>query len=230
LEGTFVKSVILAVSLATVAAPAMAAPAALAPQAAPAKTPVDPARLALAKVTVDSIWPIGTYERLMKDMMSNMQDSIMGRMLDSTAAELGIETESDDGKTLRQKISEKDPHFEERMRITNQVMGDEMIRLFGKMEPKLREGLANAYARRFTVAELAEINRFFASPAGASYARQSMELMTDKELMAEMMSAGPEFMKEMPAIIEKLKKATAHLPEPPKAEEEAEEEGANPVA
>ena len=225
------KSVILAVALATVAAPAMAAPpAAPAPPTAPVKTPIDPARLALAKVTVDAIWPMGTYERLMNDMMANMQDSIMGRMLDSTASDLGIETENDDGKTLRQRIAEKDPHFEERMRITNQVMGDEMIRVFGKMEPKLREGLANAYARRFTVAELTEINRFFSSPAGASYARQSMELMTDKELMAEMMSAGPEFMKEMPAIIEKLKKATAHLPEPPKAEEEAEEEGAKPVA
>jgi hypothetical protein len=215
------------------AAPAMAESPAM-PALAATKQALDPQRLALAKVTVNSIWPLGTYQRMMKDMMTNMQDGIMDRILDSTAADLGIESEEDDSKTLRDKIVEKDPNFEERMRITNQVMSDEMIQVFTKMEPKLREGLANAYARRFTVTELTEINRFFGSPAGSSYARQSMELFTDKEFVAEMMAAGPAMVKEMPTIIEKLKKATAHLPPPPGSEneeaDEVEEEGAAPVA
>lgn len=226
------KSICLAVALAATDPGAAAPPAPVADAAA--KPAIDPERLALAKVTVDSIWPIGTYQRLMKDMMGTMQDSMIGRFLDATASELGIEVEDDDGKTLRQKIAEKDPHFEERMRITNQVMTTEMLGIFTTMEPKLRVALANTYARRFTVAELTEINRFFASPAGASYARQSMELMTDKDFINEMMSVTPELMKQMPAMAEKLKKATAHLPPPPKdkADEsnEAEEEDANPVS
>ena len=98
------------------------------------------------------------------------------------------------------------------------------------------EGMSRAYARRFTVIELTEINRFFASPVGASFARQSFELTTDPELMSEMMSFMPELMKDMPAIAEKLKKATAHLPPPPKESkddegaEDAEVEGTEPVA
>ena len=82
-----------------------------------------------------------------------------------------------------------------------------------------REGMARAYARRFSLAELQDINRFFGSASGASFARQSFELMTDPELVKAMTAFMPEMMKEMPAIAEKLKAATAHLPPPPKDEE-----------
>lgn len=219
----------LSLALGAMAMPAAAAPTTLGTPAAVTKAAIDPERLALASKAVESIWPIGTAERMMKGMMDNMQNSVLAGMLDSTAADLGIEVENDDGRTLREKIAEKDPHFEERFRITNEVMGQEMMRVFAQMEPAMRTGLANAYARRFTVVELTEINRFFASPAGASYARQSMELITDKEFTEEMMAAGPQMMKQMPAIIEKLKKATAHLPLPVK-DDEAEEETEKPSA
>lgn len=219
----------LSLALGAMAMPAAAAPTTPETPAAATKATIDPERLALASKAVESIWPIGTAERMMRGMMDNMQQSVLGGMLDSTAADLGIEVENDDGRTLREKIAEKDPHFEERFRITNEVMGQEMMRIFAQMEPAMRTGLANAYARRFTVVELTEINRFFASPAGASYARQSMELITDKEFTEEMMAAGPQMMKQMPAIIEKLKKATAHLPLPVK-DDEAEEETEKPSA
>lgn len=226
------KSIFFALALAA-AGPAMAAPPV--PAAPPTKPAVDPQRLALAKQAVAAIMPPGTMQRIMKDSMSNMEEMMLKSMFDMRGADLGVTGDGKD-KTLREAMAEKDPHFEERMRITNRVMTEEMGAIFSKMEPRMAEGMARSYARRFSLAELTEINRFFASAAGASFARQSFELMTDPEMMTEMMAFMPEMMKEMPAIGEKLKKATVHLPPPPKdedegeEEEEAGEEGAKPIA
>jgi len=217
------KSACFALALAIAGTPALAAPPA-APAVAITKPAIDPARLALARQAVESIIPPGTMQRVMKDSMATMEEAMIGGMFDMKGSDIGATGEGKD-KTLRETMAEKDPHFEERMRITNRVMSEEMGVIFGKMEPRMKEGMAKAYARRFTLTELTEINRFFASPAGGSFARQSFELMTDPELMTEMMAFMPEMMKDMPAIAEKVKKATAHLPPPPKDEdEEAEDE------
>lgn len=197
---------------------------AAAPPAPPAavQSAVDPVRLALAKTAVAAILPQGIMQKIMKDSMAATQNAMIGGMFDMKAADLGATGEGKD-KTLREAMAEKDPHFEERLRITNQVMGEEMGAIMIQMEPAMREGMARAYARRFSVAELTEINRFFASPAGATFARQSFELMTDPELMKAMTSYMPDMMKQMPAMMEKVKKATAHLPPPPKDEKGEEE-------
>jgi len=227
------KSICFALALAA-AAPAIAAQPA--PTALAAKPAIDPERLALAKQAVAAIMPPGTMQRVMKDSMGNMEEMMLGGMFDMKGTDLGVTGEGKH-KTMREAMAEKDPHFEERLRITNRVMAEEMGAIFTRMEPRIAEGMARAYARRFTVAELTEINRFFASPAGASFARQSFELSTDPELTSAMIGFMPEMMKEMPAMGEKLKKATAHLPPPPKDEKdaesedaEAEDEAAEPVA
>jgi hypothetical protein len=214
------KSICLALALAT-SAPALAqTPATTSTAAKPA---LDPERLALAKQAVEAMIPPGTMQRMMKDSMGGMEQAMMGSMFDMKASDMGA-TGKDKDKTLRQTMAEKDPHFEERMRITNRVMAEQMGGIFAKMEPRLKDAMTRAYARRFTLAELTEINRFFASPAGASFARQSFEMSTDPEMTAEMMAFMPEMMKDMPAIMEKMKKATAHLPPPPKDEDKDDED------
>ena len=232
------KSVLLAIALLSSTAVSAAPPWAGAEQAAPAKAPIEAERLALARKAVAAIIPPGTMQKIMKSSMGNTEEMMMKGMFDMKGADLGVTGEGKE-KTLREVMAEKDPHFEERMKITNRVMAEEMGGIFNRLEPRVAEGMARAYARRFTISELNEINHFFQSPAGANFARSSFELMTDPEMMAEMMSFMPEMMKEMPAIGEKVKKATAHLPPPPKEEkpdeeeedaEESEEEGAAPVA
>jgi hypothetical protein len=220
------KSICIALALAT-AAPTLAQTPAAAPTAA--KPALDPERLALAGKAVEAMIPPGTMQRMMKHSMGGMENALMGGMLDMKASDVCAEKcdPKDKGKTLRQAMAEKDPHFEERMRITNRVMADEMGAIFTRMEPRLKSAMTRAYARRFTVAELTEINLFFASPAGASFARQSFEMSTDPEMTAEMMAFMPEMMKDMPAIAEKLKKATSHLPEPPKDKDDADEDREN---
>jgi hypothetical protein len=194
---------------------------------------VDPARLTLARKTVEYVWPLGTYQRMMSASVDQMMDSMMSGMFDMKLGDMvpaGQEMTEEDKKiaetTMREAILKKDPHFEERMRITNKVMMGEMGAVLGKMEPAIREGLAKAYAKKFDAGQLADLNGFFQTPTGRVYAAESLLLFTDPEMMTAMTGSMPEIMKSMPAIMEKVKKATAHLPEPPKSgeEEDADED------
>lgn len=196
---------------------------------------IDSARLALARRTAATMLPEGSFERMMDGSMNQMADMVMGQMFESRMADFmpegsqpdrEIEREVGD-KTMRQVLSEADPHFEERMRITNRVMFQEMKPVMGRIEPDMREGLARTYARKFTSAQLQEINRFLDTQTGGVFAAETMMAWVDPEIVSTMGKFTPELIREMPAIMEKVKAATAHLPPPPAppktAETEAEE-------
>lgn len=189
-----------------------------APQAVPA---ADPARLAAAKDVVGRLLPVGIYKRLLGTTMNSMMDSMMGSMGKLPTRDIvrmtGISEE--DAKslgegTMGEVMEIYDPHWQERMRGTMHAMTDAMSDLMVSMEPKVREALTRAYAREFTLAELQEMARFFATPAGTRYASKSMELFMDPEMMKTMTEAMPEIMKQMPAIIAKATNATKDLPKP----------------
>jgi hypothetical protein len=219
------KKIILAALLIS-ATPGLAQPAQTKAPPAAAQS-IDPARLTLARQTVEYVWPLGTYQRMMSASVDQMMDSMMNGMFDMKLGDMvpsGQEMTEEDRKiaetTMREAILKKDPHFEERMRITNKVMMGEMGAVLGKMEPAIREGLAKAYAKKFDIRQLTDLNGFFQTPTGRVYAAESILLFTDPEMMTAMTGSMPELMKSMPAIIEKVKKATAHVPEPPKADKD----------
>ena len=181
--------------------------------------PVDPARLAAAEVTIDYLFPLGTYERMMKGTMDQMMDSIISQSFDRPMAETmkgyGVDdaaTEEMGDASINDMMLERDPHFKERMQISTKVMTNEMVDLMTAMEPAIRETLANIYARKFTADQLAEMNAFFASETGGAFARDYMMVFVDPEMMQSMMSFVPEMMQAMPAIMKKVEEATAHLP------------------
>lgn len=191
---------LLLILAASVAAPALAQAPAAAPAAAMTlQTSIDPQRLAAARVVVDLIWPLGTYARIMQRstgaMMDIMADNAFGLPLD--------------------EARKKDPYFDERLKLTMDTLMGEMAKIMSRFEPDIREGVAGAYAAKFNVEQLGELSRFFATPTGKAYANESMMLMTDPAIMKRMQAFLPEMLKDMPAIMEKVKAATAHLPPPP---------------
>lgn len=219
------KAIILAAAL-------LAAPVHAQPAQPPAQETVDPARLALARVTVDAIWPSGTYQRMMSGTMSTMMSQMMGSMMDMKAGELaktagapaGDQAAAEAGdKTLRQMMATEDPYFEERMRRTNEALMKGMIPIMNKLEPSVREALARVYARKFTAAQLEDLNRFFATPTGKTYGTESIMLMVDPEVIAAIGSLMPEMIKDMPDLMKQVAAATADLPPPPKKKEAAGE-------
>lgn len=215
--------IFLLVAAALAAAPAAAQVGPPAAQGAATAQPIEPQRLAAATAVVEYLWPLGTYERMMRGSMDMMANQMMASVFDMRLGDLagGL---GDDGEkmkpgeadmTLREAMAKSDPHFQERMAITNRVLMEEMLPVMGRVEPAVRTGLSRAYARKFDVAQLGEMRRFFATPAGGAFARESMVLWMDPEIMSAMSGFMPEMMKEMPRIVQKVGEATAHLPPPP---------------
>ena len=180
---------------------------------------IEPARLAAAKVTVDYLFPLGTYERMMKGTMDEMLNSIISQSLDRPLTETmkgyGIDDAALDemeDASINDMMLQLDPHFEERMQITTKVTLQEMVDLMISMEPTIRATLSNVYARKFTEPQLAEMNTFFATKTGSAFASEYMMVFVDPEMMEAMMSFMPEIMQAMPEIMKKIEEATAHLP------------------
>ena len=205
--------------LGTPALAQQSAPPAAEPEAAAS---IDPARFALAIKVVDRLWPLGTYERMMKSSMEEMTATIVDSMFDMPLSDMttsyGSAVEQADPKlartTMRELISKNDPHFQERMRISNKVMMIAMIPLMNRLEPEVRDALARAHARKFSAVQLEEIERFFATETGRTYGTELMMLWVDPEMTAVMSRFGPEMVKEMPQIMKQVREATAHLPAP----------------
>jgi len=199
------------------ATPAAAAPASKTNEAGA----VNPQRLALGREIANAFWPDGTMQKMMSQM-SGVQMGMMKGMFDKTPNDLGIKDAKEPDKTLGQLIREEDPHFEERAAITNRVMMEEIGKLMGNFEPQMREALARLYAKRFTLAELNDMATFFRTSSGKSFGAQLIPMMADPDYVSAMTEMMPRLMQAMPAIAEKVKKATAHLPPPPKRKEKAD--------
>ena len=149
-------------------------------------------------------------------MMSGVVDRVMGM----SETDFGKKAEA--GKpptTLRQKLIKDDPYFEERMRISQRVITEEMAKVAAIIEPRLREGLARSMARRFDEKQLADINAFLATDSGRAYGSQSMAMWVDADVMRSMMKSFPEIMTAMPRAMKRLETETAHLPKPKKVAE-----------
>ena len=224
-------TILVAAVAAGTASPVLATPADKAAAAA-----ADPLKHALAARVATALWPDGTYGRMVDSMVGG-KDGLGDMFLDMRPADMMVlvaQTMAVDGKpapavkegagppspTLREMLTAEDPHFEERMRITMKVVGDEVRRIAKPIEPKFREGLARSIARRFTREQLEPIALFFETDAGRAYAEQSMTLFIDKDVMLVLIQSVPTMIKELPPAFEKVKRATAHLPKPPKPKTE----------
>src|SRR3546814_7918928 len=76
-----------------------------------------------------------------------------------------------------------DPHRKEREEQITNVIKPLISEALADMEPPMRDGLAKAYARKFTGAQLTDLNSFLATPTGKLYADEWMALQADPEVM-----------------------------------------------
>lgn len=126
-----------------------------APPAAAREAPVDPERLAAARAFVESLDPETNLRRTVDSMAS------------LTVQQMAPELERQTGRPLAAAV---------RARLET-AMRDDLLDLYRSIWPTMLQGMAEAYARLFTVAEL----------------RRMAELMRDP-VMLRMMEAAPEVM------------------------------------
>lgn len=160
--------------------------------------PIEPARLALAQKTMTALIPAGSLEKMIDNLYGKMFKTIMGEFGGQSDLMLSIKTgvESDKIATLDEATKAKiadmfDPHRKEREDQITRVIKPLISEVLGDMEPPMREGLAKAYARKFTAAQLTELNGFLATPTGTLYGNEWMALQADPEVMVTVIKAVP---------------------------------------
>jgi len=206
---------------------ACAAPAALAAEgkvaADASAAPIAPARIDAARPVVEKLFPVGTYRRMMGESLSRVMDGMMDGFMKMPVADLarigGVPAErlaGMDAASLEEVSSIVDPNYRERTKRGMDAMMAGMTDLMDGFEPRVREALIRAYARKFSPGELAELGAFFATPAGGKYAAHSMSIFMDPEILGEMQALMPEMMKQMPELAQRAQQATASLPPPRK--------------
>lgn len=214
------KSIVVGAALTLCAVTAPSAAAQVTALAA-AEAPIDPARLDAANAVVDHIFPTGTYARMMNGSFQAMMKSAMngaGELPLRQLAEIAGASQDEVSKladgTLNQMMEIYDPAYKQRMGAMMDAMNGELGKLMTTFEPAMREGLAQAYAKHFSVEQMGDLNRFFDTPTGKAYAADSMLLFMDPAVMERMQKAMPEILKQMPTMIKAMEAATANLPKP----------------
>lgn len=160
--------------------------------------PIEPARLTLAQQTMGALIPAGSLEKMIDNLYGKMFKTIMGEFGGQSDLMLSIQTgvESEQIAKLDEATKGKvadmfDPYRKERDEQITRVIKPLISEVLGDMEPPMREGMSKAYARKFTGAQLTDLNTFLATPTGTLYANEWMALQADPEVMVAVIKAVP---------------------------------------
>ena len=178
--------------------------------------PIEPARLTLAQQTMGALIPAGSLEKMIDNLYGKMFKTIMGEFSGQSDLMLSIKTgvESDKIATLDEATKVKiadifDPHRKEREDQITRVLKPLISEALTDLERPMRDGMAKAYARKFSTAQLTELNAFLTTPTGRLYASEWMALQADPEVMVAVMKALPpmvtKFMDRGPQIEKDMK-------------------------
>lgn len=177
------------------------------------------ARLPAASMVVYKMMPDGFYA----EMMGRMMDTTMAPLMDMFAGPDMVlmasfpeqaNAVSDLDEAQKEELATiVDPAFSQRSDAVMDVLMGKMTDMFSVLEPPMRDGLSRAYAVRFTGEQLDDIADFFATPTGSIYARESMVLFADPQVMSAMMSSLPQMMQGMGDIGSAMEAAVAELPQ-----------------
>lgn len=178
--------------------------------------PVEPARLTLAQTTTAALLPTGSLEKMMDNLYGKMFSTFLNELNGSSDLMISIKTgvESEQVAALDDKSKEAiadlfDPHRKQRTDQITKFVRPLISEVLTDIEGPMRDGMAKAYARKFSADQLTSINAFFATPAGRSFADESLALQADPEIMLAVARAIPpmvtKFMDRAPELESEFK-------------------------
>ncbi len=183
-------------------------------------TAEEQARLPLARGIVDKMMPPGTLGEMMGSMFDGMLGPIMEMATDVSASDvadlLGVESDelSLDDEQAAEAAAILDPALQERSKRMTEVMPAILSKAMETMEPGMRKALSETYAVYFDKQELTDIDAFFSTKSGVTFARKSMMMSSDPRFMGAMMQSMPAMMGSFGEMEQEMKAAMADLPEP----------------
>ena len=175
----------------------------------PAGPEPDPARLVIARQASMAMFPKGAFGEAMSGFVNRTAD----RVLDMSEADFVAlvppgKDKKDKAKKakppstepLRIMLAKKEPNFDAKVAAAK-AFAQTMFAKFGDVaEPKFREGMSRALARKFDARQLTEIQAFLATPTGAAYGREMVGLWFEPDVIRGTFEIFPEMMKMAPSM------------------------------
>lgn len=139
-------------------------------QTAPATVSApDPARLTAAQALIERIMPAdkrdAMIEQMVRPMLANAREAM-------SSAPMFAEMTKKNPKLGATMNAFMDEEFERSIATTKAAM------------PAMLEAMARAYARRFTLGQMRDMDNFFQTPSGRAYIEQVPTIMTDPDVLA----------------------------------------------
>lgn len=185
----------LALAMIAVAAPAMAQTT-----PAPVSTSLaapDPARIAAAERLLTVLMPPGRFQAMIDGVTQGMQRNVVQSFRNNPAM-----------ASLFDGDPRARPIFERYMTR----LSESATAAMKAGQPEMMAAMARAYARRFTVAQMAEVEAFFRTPTGQVYMEQGTTIMADPDVAAWQQKVTAEQFARMPEAIAQLTAELAALP------------------
>lgn len=177
----------------------LAAPAA--GQTAPvAVEAIDPARLAAAERLLVMLMPPARFEAMIEGITTAMARNV---------------TQQFKSSALATSFSD-DPRVQPVMARYIDRLTTDSVAAMRAGQPDMMRAMQRAYARRFTVAQLAEIERFFATPTGRLYMDEGTTIMADPDVAAWQQKMLKQQFDRMPEAIRAMMAELMALPERPR--------------
>ena len=159
---------------------------------------IPPAQLTLAKKTTGALVPAGSLEKMMDNLYGKLFRGFLGEFGGVSDLMLSYKTgvESEKIAALDQPTRDKiaDIFDPQRKAREEQIMANVkpiMSEVLRDLETPMRDGMAAAFARKFSADQLTQMNAFFATPAGSAYANEWMALQADPEVMLAIIRSVP---------------------------------------
>jgi hypothetical protein len=134
---------------------------------------IDPAKLAAATQLLDIVMPPESRDAMIEAIMKPMMQTMMAGIKEMPELKkiFGVDAEV-------QKIFER---FMERQKTSS-------IAKLQQELPNMMTAMARAYARQFSLQEMADAKAFFATPSGRAYMTKAGGIMADPDIVQEQRS------------------------------------------
>lgn len=194
-------------------------------------SPIEPALLAKGERIANAVVPTGSYRKIIAETFKKVVEPMMEGMdqipLSVITNFAGVSEEEvtlKPGAKLSDIMMIVDPHYKQRNRTMMSKLSDIMIDLSDDIEPSIRDGMAKAYARRFSAKDLEAVAQFYETESGAKIAGESLGIFASPEVMSASMEMMPKFMERFFGEMEAITKGSEDLPPPRKFSDLSNEE------
>jgi hypothetical protein len=180
----------------------------------------EPARLLAAQQLMTKLMPAGTNRRILQVANDTMLQPVFDKVWSMTGAELAdlfgvpAPTGKEATETMAEGIGRNDPHAKERINAYIKTYIDITGDMGATIEPDLSLAMARDYARKYDLAQLTEMNRFFATPAGGAFAKDFMLSSFSLDVLQTTLMVMPKLMKDMPAYTKRWEETAKAFPPP----------------